>query len=144
MRIFIADDDADDLEIFQMAMKELHPDAEIIEAENGQILCENLQNRTPPMPDIIFIDINMPKINGYDCIKLIRSNPVYADLPVVVLSTSLVPADIDSMYEHGANCYITKPVKFGDFKRVLATVINHPCPYEKRSKETFHVSNLTH
>jgi CheY-like chemotaxis protein len=84
MRIFIADDDPDDLELFQSAVKEVEPTAEIIAAYDGLCLLENLVIKTPPLPDIVFLDINMPKMNGYECLKKIRQQPLLKDLPVVV------------------------------------------------------------
>jgi len=137
IRIFIAEDDEDDLELFKSAMKEIDPDAEIVAAADGICLFENLETETPPLPDIIFLDINMPKMNGYECLTKIRKLPALKDIPVVILSTSTVKKDVDFMWEEGANCYIKKPNTIGEFRKVLKSVIDEPCPVHKRTKELF-------
>lgn len=137
VRIFIAEDDEDDLELFESAIREIKPDAQIIPAADGLCLFENFNNKTPPLPDIIFLDINMPKMNGYECLRRIREQPMLEHVPVVVLSTSTVKKDIDYMWEGGANCYIKKPNTFNEFKLVLKSVIDNPCPVHERTKEVF-------
>lgn len=143
IRIFIAEDDIDDVEIFELALNEIHKDVELTTALNGKELFQKLRNATI-VPNLIFLDINMPVMNGYECIKILRSEAAYKDIPVIVLSTSANPPDIDFMYNHGATCYITKPIKFSDYKRVLNSVIEHPDEFLKRCRNNFHVSDLTH
>ena len=137
MRILIADDDADDLELFQSAVREVEPEAEIIATPDGHCLLEELHTKTSPLPDIIFLDINMPKMNGFECVRQIRQQPALSNLPVVVLSTSATQKDIDLMWEHGANCYIKKPNTYSAFKHILKNIINNPCPIHERKKDAF-------
>ena len=137
MRIFIADDDVDDLELFQSAIRDIEPGVEIIAANDGYCLLENLHTKTPPLPDIIFLDINMPKFNGFECLQQIRQEPRLKHVPVVVLSTSDRKNDVDAMWEHGANCYIKKPNTYSAFKHVLKDIIDNPCPVHERKKDAF-------
>ncbi len=118
--ILLADDDADD----RLLVKEALIDADfpynnLYFVENGQQLMDYLggkgqysnPNHAPP-PDLILLDLNMPKKDGREALKEIKTNPHFRHIPVVVLTTSTAPADIRGSYDIGANTYITKPVTF--------------------------------
>lgn len=122
--IFLADDDAEDCEIFAEALREVNAEATLIASKNGHELM-NLLNLNPnPSPDIIFLDLNMPLKNGYQCLKEIRENPNLKDHVVVIFTTSSLKEDIDLMYNMGANLYITKPSDFEKLKKVMAEVLS--------------------
>ena len=70
-----------------------------------------------PRPDLILLDLNMPKMNGREALEEIRADPELKRIPVVVLSTSLEPEDVHGSYESGANSYVTKPTTFDALTR---------------------------
>jgi CheY-like chemotaxis protein len=116
-RIVLADDDEDDREIFRLALNELNLPVDVVYKENGSQLIKYLVDETP---DVIFLDLNMPLVNGFECLKIIRNNTVLQQIPVIILSTSSGTMDIDKCYQMGANYYIVKPFSHKD----LATIIN--------------------
>ena len=139
LHILLADDDADDRSFFEEALTEVPVSSTLTTLEDGQKLMDFLAEiRHPPPPDLIFLDINMPCKNGKVCLKEIRSNRKFEDVPVIMFSTSSQQRDIDEAYSDGANLYISKSVFFEDdvniLKRLLA--INwkeyQPKPGKKR------------
>lgn len=122
--IFLADDDAEDCEIFAEALKEVNASATLTNSSNGHELMALLNTKPSPRPDIIFLDLNMPVKNGYQCLKEIRSTPELKDHIVVIFTTSSLREDIDLMYQLGANLYITKPDDFNKLKDVLRIVLS--------------------
>ena len=76
-----------------------------------------------PTPDIIFLDLNLPKVDGRQVLKEVKEDPALRRIPIVVMSTSAAPEDVTLAYNHYANCFITKPSDVAEFTRV-AEVIN--------------------
>lgn len=121
-RIFIADDDEDDLNFFQDAVKETCPTVELTMAEDGQELLEKLEKA--PLPDVILLDLNMPYINGKECLKVLRQNPEYNKVPILIYSTSNAKSDIEYCLQNGANYYIVKPNSYHAVKLVVTDIYN--------------------
>jgi CheY-like chemotaxis protein len=122
--IFIADDDAEDCEIFAEALKEVNAAAKLTASKNGHELMALLHKPPVPQPDVIFLDLNMPIKSGYQCMKEIRENPALKNHIVIVFTTSSLKEDIDKMYQLGANLYIVKPSDFERLKEILRTVFS--------------------
>lgn len=76
------------------------------------------------MPDLVLLDINLPKKNGHEVLKYIKENENLQHIPVTIFTTSSSERDINLCYHNHANCYITKPVDLNDFLQVVATVVN--------------------
>lgn len=104
--IIIADDDLDDQLIFRQAMHEVAPHIKLEATKDGNELLSLLQSYKP---DLLFLDLDMPAKNGLECLKAIRSNPVYADMIVIVFSSTTRPANIEVAYEMGADLFFIKP-----------------------------------
>src|SRR5690606_10195300 len=102
LHIFFGDDDREDVEFFTQAIEEVSPGIKITIARDGAELLEFLQL---VIPDIIFLDLNMPVMNGVECLQRIRSNKKCNDVPVIIYSTSANPDQIEKTYELGANMY---------------------------------------
>jgi len=119
-RIFIADDDEDDLSFFEEAVKETCPQVDVTTAEDGQVLLKKLQ--ASPLPDIILLDLNMPFINGKECLKVLRQDPSYNKVPILIYSTSNSKTDIDYCMENGANYYIVKPSSYHAVKLLVSDI----------------------
>lgn len=93
MLILAVDDDVDDLELFCDAVREVDPSIKLISACNGEEALNFLQRETIAFPDFVFLDINMPRLNGRDCLRAIRNDKSTRHLPVIIYSTSLSEAD---------------------------------------------------
>lgn len=104
--IFLADDDAEDRAFFAEALKEVNVETELTTANDGLELMTTLDENVvePPPPHVIFLDLNMPRKNGYECLKEIRETGKLKNIPVVVFSTSDNVNAIDTAYHLGANC----------------------------------------
>ena len=115
--ILMADDDEDDRMLAQDALKESGVAATLKFVCDGVELLDYLhvaaeQDDSAESPDLLLLDLNMPRLDGRAALVEIRRNPVLCKLPVVVLTTSSSPTDIDAAYASGANSYITKAVTF--------------------------------
>ena len=119
MLILIADDDSEDVEIFCDALTEIDPAIECIQVENGEAVMRLLTKTPVELPDFIFLDINMPRMNGKECLAEIKKNEVLKKIPVVMYSTSSDKRDMDACREMGADGYVVKP---GDFKGLIGSL----------------------
>jgi CheY-like chemotaxis protein len=109
LELILADDDADDRYFFREALAAFDPEARLIECEDGDQLMRILESiDSPPPPHIIFLDINMPRMNGMDCLREIRMNKNFAETPVVMVTTSAASRDVDDCFSNGANMYVQK------------------------------------
>ena len=105
--ILMADDDEDDRTLFTEAVKVVSPDIKVTLAENEPSLLIFLNSEV--VPEVIFLDVNMPIKSGLDCLRAIKSNINYINSAVVMYSTSANIKDIDAAYSEGADFYIIKP-----------------------------------
>jgi CheY-like chemotaxis protein len=124
LNILLADDDVEDREIFTSAIKELSSDVEVRTSVNGKELMEMLHNEDSPLPDILFLDLNMPFKNGQECLHEIRSTERLRKLPVIIYSTSASREYIDQTYNSGANYYLPKPDSFRDLKLIAEKIFS--------------------
>lgn len=115
-RILLAEDDEDDFILFQEALSEYKDTIRLDWVVDGEELMNILKIKIAELPDIIFLDINMPRKNGFECLTEIRQNEKLKHLPVIIFSTSNDPALISWMYNAGANLYLTKPSDFKSLK----------------------------
>ena len=121
--IFLADDDEDDRLFFEEALKEVCDDAILTVAENGDELMEILYRPPVPMPDVIFLDLNMPKKNGFECLQEIKRNRNLKDLPIIIFTTSLQEESVKQMYHGGANYYVRKPTDYRQLKVIVSKLL---------------------
>ncbi len=121
--IFLAEDDADDREFFEDALKQLTIQTKLTLSNNGLELMSNLESVTKPAPHVIFLDLNMPFKNGFQCLQEIRNTPKLKDIPVVIFSTTASEDAINKTYEYGANYYICKPHSFQLLVKAIETVL---------------------
>jgi CheY-like chemotaxis protein len=121
--VYLADDDADDREFFQDALSEIALQTELVIAEDGVVLMRTLEEKVPPPPHVIFLDLNMPRKNGYECLLDIRSTDRYKDIPVVIFSTTANPDVIAKTQSLGANLYLRKPTSIEMLKKMIHHVL---------------------
>lgn len=110
--ILLADDDSDDREFFVDIITEIDPVIKVEMAESGEKLMQMLTSKKATLPDILFLDLNMPGKDGKQCLKEIKSNPGLKHLPVIIYSTSALSQDITDTQLQGANLYVKKPNSF--------------------------------
>lgn len=120
----LADDDEDDRLFFKEAFEEVKIRYDISTFSDGEQLMEHLNNNENPLPDIIFLDLNMPRKSGMECLKEIRANDRLKRISVAIYSTSSNEQDIEDTFVAGANVYIRKPNDFNMLKKVLSDVVH--------------------
>ena len=115
--ILLADDDKDDRILFQDILEELPLTTHFTTVSNGEQLMQLLNETGALLPDVIFLDINMPRKNGFDCLREIKRSEKLKFLPVIIISTSFDPAIMSLLYRNGALYYIRKPNSYAQLKR---------------------------
>ena len=124
IKILLADDDADDREIFQQALNDAHADAKLTTVADGEKLMQYLAEVDGQHPDIIFLDINMPGKNGKKCLQEIRSNDKLKHVPIVIFSTSAYKEDVEETFTNGANLYVSKPMSYQNQVNILKNIFS--------------------
>ena len=119
--ILLADDDDDDRLLFRDVLKEYAKESNVTFAHNGEHLMTIL--RSEELPDVLFLDLNMPLKNGIECLEEIRGDEKLKGLPVVIFSTSSHPGTINQMYDIGAHLYVRKPNDYKTLKRAIQAVL---------------------
>jgi DNA-binding response OmpR family regulator len=120
--ILLAEDDHDDVLTFDLALKEMSFPATLRIAEDGDKLFSKLEEA---IPDILFLDVNMPCKDGVSCILEIRSNTKYNTMPVVMLTSLKSDKYVDACYSNGANYYLVKPTSIPLLAKWLQVIFAH-------------------
>ncbi|MBA3664172.1 MAG: response regulator [Bacteroidetes bacterium] len=125
LHILLADDDKDDRFLFQEALSELPLATELKTVHDGEQLMAYLMDNAQNLPDVLFLDLNMPRKTGFECLSEIKITDELMQLPVIMFSTSY-PRDmnyeqdmIKMLYKIGATDYIRKPANFAELKEVI-------------------------
>jgi len=121
MLILAVDDDPDDRGLFLEAINRISPSIKCIEAGDGDEAYELLTNTMTVLPDMIFLDINMPVMDGKTCLKLLRGNDILREIPVVILSTNLTERDIRDLSNLNAD-FLVKPATFPKLVEALSAI----------------------
>ncbi|MBF03605.1 MAG: response regulator [Flavobacterium sp.] len=121
--ITLADDDEDDRLFFTDAFDELKINTVVNTFKNGKELLDFLHHPESVLPNIIFLDLNMPILNGIDCLKEIKKNQKFDNIAIAIYSTSSSDQDVENTFVLGANIYIKKPSDFNTLKKVLSEVV---------------------
>ena len=137
--ILLVEDNPDDVELTRLAFEEANVANRVVVAADGAEALDYLfargkhAGRDPTqLPSIVLLDLNLPKLDGREVLQAIRANPDTRDLPVIVLTTSAEPFDVEASYALGVNSYIQKPVDFEQFVWAVRQVglywlvLNHP------------------
>jgi CheY-like chemotaxis protein len=120
VNVFLVDDDPDDTMLFQAALKESFQHCVITTAVNGVDALEKLQSASGKRQDVIFMDINMPRMDGRELLPKLKQLDRHGSTPVIVYSTSASEHDVKSMLQAGAYAYLTKPTSYQDLRAGLA------------------------
>lgn len=130
LNILLADDDQDDRLFFKQALNELALETNLTTVNDGEELMNYLSAEQEHFPDVIFLDINMPRKNGPECLSEIKQNKKLSGIPVIMFSTSNAWDTINLLFKSGAHVYIHKPSDFSQLKQV----IHHALPLAAENK----------
>ncbi|MGB7393480.1 MAG: response regulator [Pricia sp.] len=127
--VFLVDDDLDDQDFFAEALSELNYRIRLKLFQSGSGLMKRLHS-AQELPDIVFLDLHMPMMDGEDCLKAIRSEEKFETLPIIVYSTIFDLPKIESLFDMGANRYLQKPLSYralvASLKRAIESVESNP------------------
>lgn len=123
LNILLADDDQDDCMLFKEALEELPFSALLTTVHSGDKLMKLLNGELAELPDVLFLDLNMPRKNGHICLSEIKGNERLNHIPVVIYSTSYEQEITNELYKEGANYYLQKPGDFLALKQAINKVI---------------------
>lgn len=125
-RVLIIEDNPDDVDLTQEALQEAKILVDFYVAEDGVEGLDFLYCRgnyvNAPRPDLVLLDLNLPKVSGQEILRTIKADRRLASIPVVVLTTSGAHEDITRAYQHHANAYVTKPVDLEQFLKVVQLI----------------------
>jgi len=123
IHIILADDDEDDRMLFTDAFDELKINTKVNTFNDGVELMNYLNKPDSVLPNVLFLDLNMPKKNGIECLVEIKDNKRFSDIAIAIYSTSSSEEHIEETFVQGANIYIKKPNDFNTLKKVLSEVV---------------------
>jgi len=121
--LLLADDDIDDCIFFEDALKELPISATLSTVNNGIHLMNYLLAKSDNLPDVLFLDLNMPRKSGIECLTEIKMIDKLKDLPVIIFSTSFNTEVVDLFYQKGAHYYIRKPGEYEKLRKVILEAV---------------------
>ena len=122
--LLFIDDDEDDLGFFYQAIKEIDRNIHCFLHKDSQSALRLLEQDMALRPDIIFLDLNMPKLSGTHCLSMIKQMARHKNTPVIICTTSASESDMDETWNLGAACYLTKPPTLADWKYELNEVLS--------------------
>lgn len=124
-RFLVIDDDSDDTELFTEAVGSVDASVSCINAAHGREALDKLSGQHISRPDLIFLDINMPVMNGWQFLSNLKGNPQLQQIPVIMYSTSSDRHDLRTAMSAGALCFFTKPDNFRTLKNILQIVLDY-------------------
>lgn len=128
VRILLVEDSLADIELTLEALEEAKFLNEVQTVRDGAAALDSLHRRngheSAPRPDLIILDLNLPKRSGHEVLADLKADPDLRRIPVAVLTTSAAERDVIESYDLGANCYLTKPVDVGQFLKVVQSIEN--------------------
>lgn len=123
-RLFIIDDDVEDQEIFMEALREVDESIQCSSSTSGEEALKQLEQDTLTLPDLIFLDLNMPKLNGKQILREIKNTSSLKAIPVIMYSTSFAPRDIEEIKNLGAAFHLLKPSRFDELCQSLGFILS--------------------
>jgi CheY-like chemotaxis protein len=133
-RLLLADDDIDDCFFFREALEELPFTSKLSTVNDGVELMRFLTGKSNNLPDMLFLDLNMPRKTGYECLSEIKQHETLKNLPVIIISTSFEHEVVNLLYKNGADFYLRKPGDFSILKQHIHQAIKMVSCLEKTPK----------
>ncbi len=130
--LFVVDDDTDDVALFEEVLREASSSTIFQWAKDGEDALKKLEVATA-LPDLIFLDLNMPRMGGKECLVHLKNNEAVRHIPVIMYTTSSLSKDIEETMLTGAVCFITKPSSSNELKHILSSIISSMPHNLKRS-----------
>lgn len=128
--ILIVDDDIDDAEMFRDALHHVDASVQCTFSKDGVAALKLLETSPQEdLPDLIILDMNMPRMNGKQCLQKIKANRTLTDIPVIMYSTSQLKEDVDQTRQMGAMNFITKPSKFSELVVIATRILDGRCVF---------------
>jgi len=124
-KLLLVDDDSDDTELFSEAVSEIDSSVLFHCSSDGNEILEKLSEKKIDTPDLIFLDINMPEMSGWQFLERVKGNQRLKDIPVIIYTTSSTRSDLMHARTSGALCFVTKPANYGRLKKILEIVISY-------------------
>ena len=121
--ILLADDDTDDCLFFKDALSQMPIATHLTAVQDGEQLMQLLNRKTNKLPQLLFLDLNMPRKNGFECLIEIKQHKNLSAMPVVIFSTSYEQEVVNLLYKNGAQYFIRKPPEFRQFKKIIFHVL---------------------
>jgi CheY-like chemotaxis protein len=142
--VLLADDDKDDCLFFKDALEELPLTTHLTIVHDGDQLMKLLMKKTSQLPHVLFLDLNMPRKNGFECLTEIKLNKELSQLFVIIFSTSFKHEIVDLLYEKGAQYYIRKPSEFAQIKKVIHQALTNIAErnFEQPEKKNFVLTGI--
>ena len=119
LNILLADDDTDDCTFFETVLEELFLSTNFSTVHDGEQLMQVLTDKTTKLPHVLFLDLNMPRKNGFECLSEIKLSKKLNQLPVIIFSTSFEQEVVNQLCQNGAQYFIRKPSEFSQFKKII-------------------------
>jgi CheY-like chemotaxis protein len=128
IHILLVEDNEADILLTKEALNDLKIIVNLSTVNDGEKALDFLEKKgdyvSADTPDLILLDVNLPKKNGHEVLQFIKENNLYKHIPVIMLTTSSSEMDINLAYKNHANCFITKPIEVKDFLNVIASIEN--------------------
>lgn len=120
--VLLVEDNPGDVRLVREAFREVGFDADLYVTSDGVEAMAFLNEEETPSPDVVLLDLNLPRKDGLDVLADIKGDPARKRLPVLMLTSSTAAEDVQRCYEHHANAYLTKPIDPGEFVRMIESV----------------------
>jgi len=125
--LLLVEDNQGDVRLVREALRESEMEFQVRVAGNGQdalrLLGFEKETKSESLPDVILLDLNLPRLSGRELLKILKQNPLYRKIPVLIFSSSQNEDDIEFCYQSRANCYISKPTGFDEYIQVIHKIL---------------------
>jgi CheY-like chemotaxis protein len=145
LHILLVDDNKNEHVFFTHALKSIDQSVRLDSLTSGTALIERIYDSSRPLPDILFLDVNMPVKSGKECLALLRTDGRFDGMPIVMYSTSDAETDTDETFALGADLYVRKPVEIVDLAYLLRAVlaVYHQGNIRQTSREQYVISSAS-
>ncbi|GAB3517954.1 response regulator [Emticicia fontis] len=123
VNILLAEDDEDDLFFFTDALTTILTNINLITVNDGKELIKTIEKPGDEVPDIIFLDLNMPRMNGIECLTRIRSKAHLQNVPCIIMTTTDSQEEVNKAFKAGANLFLIKPAEFDGLKKLIEKIL---------------------
>ncbi|MCW3117317.1 MAG: rcp1 2, partial [Chitinophagaceae bacterium] len=124
INILLADDDSDDCSFFKEVLAEFTLSTQLTAVHDGEQLMRRLIDETNELPHVLFLDLNMPRKNGFECLAEIKQSQRLKHVPVVIFTTSFEQGVVNQLYQNGVQYFVRKPPEFSQFRKIIQHAIS--------------------